>query len=40
MRLEGVADVAVVGVPDERMGEVPCRGKAYVVSTPLSARRP
>ena len=27
-RLEGVADVAVVGVPDERMGEV---GKAYVV---------
>lgn len=28
MRLEGVDDVAVVGVPDERMGEV---GKAYVV---------
>ena len=28
MRLEGVADVAVVGVPDERMGEV---GAAYVV---------
>ena len=28
MRLEGVADVAVVGVPDERMGEV---GKAHVV---------
>ena len=28
MRIEGVADVAVVGVPDERMGEV---GKAYVV---------
>ena len=27
-RLQGVADVAVVGVPDERMGEV---GKAYVV---------
>lgn len=27
-RLEGVAEVAVVGVPDERMGEV---GKAYVV---------
>ncbi|MDN4162907.1 FadD3 family acyl-CoA ligase [Nocardioides abyssi] len=27
-RLEGVADVAVVGVPDERMGEV---GAAYVV---------
>jgi acyl-CoA synthetase (AMP-forming)/AMP-acid ligase II len=30
MRLEGVDDVAVVGVPDERMGEV---GKAYVVGT-------
>ncbi|MGZ4476896.1 MAG: AMP-binding enzyme, partial [Nocardioides sp.] len=29
-RLEGVADVAVVGVPDERMGEV---GRAYVVGT-------
>jgi acyl-CoA synthetase (AMP-forming)/AMP-acid ligase II len=28
MRLDGVADVAVVGVPDERLGEV---GKAYVV---------
>jgi acyl-CoA synthetase (AMP-forming)/AMP-acid ligase II len=28
MRMAGVADVAVVGVPDERMGEV---GKAYVV---------
>jgi acyl-CoA synthetase (AMP-forming)/AMP-acid ligase II len=28
-RLEGVADVAVVGVPDERMGEV---GKAFVVT--------
>jgi acyl-CoA synthetase (AMP-forming)/AMP-acid ligase II len=28
MRLDGVHDVAVVGVPDERMGEV---GKAYVV---------
>jgi acyl-CoA synthetase (AMP-forming)/AMP-acid ligase II len=27
-RLEGVADVAVVGVPDERLGEV---GRAYVV---------
>ncbi len=30
-RLDGVADVAVVGVPDERMGEV---GKAYVVVRP------
>jgi acyl-CoA synthetase (AMP-forming)/AMP-acid ligase II len=30
-RMEGVADVAVVGVPDERMGEV---GKAYVVLAP------
>ncbi len=29
-RLDGVADVAVVGVPDERMGEV---GKAYVVTS-------
>jgi HIP---CoA ligase len=28
MRLEGVVDVAVVGVPDERLGEV---GKAFVV---------
>ena len=28
MRLEGVNDVAVVGMPDERLGEV---GKAYVV---------
>lgn len=28
MRMDGVADVAVVGVPDERLGEV---GKAYVV---------
>jgi len=28
--MDGVADVAVVGVPDERMGEV---GKAYVVGT-------
>jgi acyl-CoA synthetase (AMP-forming)/AMP-acid ligase II len=33
-RLDGVADVAVVGVPDERMGEV---GKAYVVRTDGSA---
>jgi acyl-CoA synthetase (AMP-forming)/AMP-acid ligase II len=29
MRMEGVVDVAVVGVPDERMGEV---GKAFVVA--------
>lgn len=29
-RLDGVQDVAVVGVPDERMGEV---GKAYVVGS-------
>lgn len=29
-RMDGVQDVAVVGVPDERMGEV---GKAYVVGT-------
>jgi len=28
MRLDGVADVAVIGVPDERLGEV---GKAFVV---------
>ncbi|KQW53029.1 fatty acid--CoA ligase [Nocardioides sp. Root1257] len=28
-RMDGVADVAVVGIPDERMGEV---GKAYVVA--------
>lgn len=28
LRMDGVSDVAVVGVPDERMGEV---GKAYVV---------
>ncbi len=33
-RLEGVADVAVVGVPDERMGEV---GRAYVVRAAGSA---
>lgn len=30
MRMDGIADVAVVGIPDERMGEV---GKAYVVGT-------
>ncbi len=33
-RLDGVADVAVVGVPDERMGEV---GKAYVVRADRAA---
>lgn len=33
LRLDGVEDVAVVGVPDERMGEV---GRAYVVG-PASA---
>ncbi len=36
-RLDGVADVAVVGVPDERMGEV---GKAYVVAATGPASRP
>ncbi|MBS4754031.1 FadD3 family acyl-CoA ligase [Nocardioides sp. zg-ZUI104] len=30
-RMDGVADVAVVGMPDERMGEV---GRAYVVPAP------
>ena len=30
MRLDGVTDVAVVGIPDERMGEV---GKAFVVGS-------
>ncbi len=30
MRMDGVQDVAVVGVPDERLGEV---GKAFVVGT-------
>ncbi len=30
LRMDGVTDVAVVGVPDERMGEV---GKAFVVGT-------
>ena len=37
MRMDGVADVAVVGVPDERMGEV---GKAYVVRAAGSTSRP
>jgi acyl-CoA synthetase (AMP-forming)/AMP-acid ligase II len=30
MRMDGIEDVAVVGVPDERLGEV---GKAFVVGT-------
>jgi acyl-CoA synthetase (AMP-forming)/AMP-acid ligase II len=37
MRLEGVNDVAVVGVPDERLGEV---GKAYVVVSTGSTSLP
>jgi acyl-CoA synthetase (AMP-forming)/AMP-acid ligase II len=32
-RMDGVADVAVIGIPDERMGEV---GKAFVVRRPDS----
>ncbi len=36
-RMDGVADVAVVGVPDERMGEV---GKAYVVVSPGASVTP
>jgi HIP---CoA ligase len=31
MRLDGVTDVAVIGVPDERLGEV---GKAFIVARP------
>lgn len=37
LRLDGVADVAVVGVPDERLGEV---GKAFVVIAPGSTVGP
>lgn len=33
-RMDGVADVAVIGVPEERMGEI---GRAYVVRRPDSA---
>ena len=33
-RLDGVAESAVVGVPDERLGEV---GRAYVVTRPGQA---
>ena len=36
MRLEGVVDVAVVGVPDERLGEV---GKAFVVGSGRPGRQ-
>jgi acyl-CoA synthetase (AMP-forming)/AMP-acid ligase II len=30
-RMEGVADTAVIGVPDERLGEV---GRAFVITRP------
>ena len=33
MRMSGISDVAVIGAPDERMGEV---GKAFVVRSPES----
>jgi acyl-CoA synthetase (AMP-forming)/AMP-acid ligase II len=37
LHMDGIADVAVVGVPDERMGEV---GKAYVVAATGHAVEP
>jgi acyl-CoA synthetase (AMP-forming)/AMP-acid ligase II len=37
MRMDGIDDVAVVGVPDERMGEV---GKAFVVAAEGSSVEP
>ena len=36
-QIEGVSDVAVIGVPDDRLGEVGC---AYVVATPGSKIEP
>ena len=37
LQIEGVSDVAVIGVPDDRLGEVGC---AYVVATPGSKIEP